>query len=104
MPSCSRRAKTKRSIGFRTQPGVFTAGCAARFGGWAGPILPPYVWFIIKCYSLFFVLLWLRGTLPRVRVDQLMGLAWKGMIPLALANIVLTGIGMWVYQMATGRA
>jgi NADH-quinone oxidoreductase subunit H len=73
------------------------------FGGWAGPILPPYVWFVIKCYSLFFILLWLRGTLPRVRVDQLMGLAWKGMVPLALVNIVVTGIGMLLYRVATGQ-
>ena len=73
------------------------------FGGWSGPILPPYVWFVIKCYALFFVLLWLRGTLPRVRVDQLMGLAWKGMVPLALVNIVVTGIGMLLYRMATGQ-
>jgi NADH-quinone oxidoreductase subunit H len=73
------------------------------FGGWAGPILPPYVWFVIKCYALFFILLWLRGTLPRVRVDQLMGLAWKGMVPLALVNIVVTGIGMLLYRMATGQ-
>jgi NADH-quinone oxidoreductase subunit H len=73
------------------------------FGGWSGPILPPYVWFVIKCYALFFILLWLRGTLPRVRVDQLMGLAWKGMVPLALVNIVVTGIGMLLYRMATGQ-
>lgn len=74
------------------------------FGGWSGPILPPYIWFIIKCYLLFFVLLWLRGTLPRVRVDQLMGLAWKGMIPLALANILVTGVGMLIYRAVTGTA
>jgi NADH-quinone oxidoreductase subunit H len=73
------------------------------FGGWSGPILPPYVWFVLKCYALFFVLLWLRGTLPRVRVDQLMGLAWKGMVPLALVNIVVTGIGMLLYRVATGQ-
>jgi NADH-quinone oxidoreductase subunit H len=74
------------------------------FGGWAGPILPAWLWFVIKCYALFFVFLWLRGTLPRVRVDQLMGLAWKGMIPLALVNIVITGVGMLVYKAVTGQA
>jgi NADH-quinone oxidoreductase subunit H len=73
------------------------------FGGWQGPILPPWLWFVIKCYTLFFVLLWLRGTLPRVRVDQLMGLAWKGMIPLALVNILLTGLGMLIYRALVGQ-
>jgi NADH-quinone oxidoreductase subunit H len=73
------------------------------FGGWQGPILPPWLWFVVKCYALFFVLLWLRGTLPRVRIDQLMGLAWKGMIPLALVNILLTGVGILVYRVLVGQ-
>ena len=60
-------------------------------GGWQGPILPPYIWFVIKVWVVFFVLLWIRGTLPRLRVDQLMGFAWKVLIPLALINIFLTG-------------
>lgn len=60
-------------------------------GGWQGPILPPYIWFIIKIWIVFFILLWIRGTLPRLRVDQLMGFAWKVLIPLALINIFLTG-------------
>lgn len=61
------------------------------FGGWQGPILPPYIWFLIKVWIIFFVMVWIRGTLPRVRVDQLMGFAWKVLIPLALINIFLTG-------------
>jgi NADH-quinone oxidoreductase subunit H len=73
-------------------------------GGWAGPVLPPYVWFVIKVYGVFFFLIWMRGTLPRVRVDQLMNLAWKFMIPLALVNVVVTGIGIHLYRVMTGAA
>jgi NADH-quinone oxidoreductase subunit H len=61
------------------------------FGGWLGPWLPPVVWFLIKmfCFICFFVLL--RASLPRPRFDQLMSWAWKLMLPLALANILITG-------------
>lgn len=61
------------------------------FGGWLGPILPPIVWFLIKTFFFiaFFVLL--RASLPRPRFDQLMSWGWKLMLPLALANILVTG-------------
>ncbi len=60
-------------------------------GGWLGPFLPPLVWFLIKtCLLLgFFVLL--RAALPRPRFDQLMGWGWKLMLPLSLANLIVTG-------------
>ncbi len=61
-------------------------------GGWNGPILPPIIWFFIKTYSMVFLMIWLRGTLPRMRVDQLMGLGWKVIMPLALVNIMITGL------------
>lgn len=61
-------------------------------GGWQGPILPSWAWFFIKSYFLYFVLIWLRGTLPRLRVDQLMNFAWKTLVPLALANLMLTAL------------
>ena len=59
------------------------------FGGWHGWILPGFVWFLIKTYLLFLVMVWARGTLPRLRYDQLMAFAWKGLLPLTLVNIVL---------------
>jgi NADH-quinone oxidoreductase subunit H len=61
------------------------------FGGWLGPWLPPIVWFLIKMFFFicFFVLL--RASLPRPRFDQLMSWGWKLMLPLALANILVTG-------------
>jgi NADH-quinone oxidoreductase subunit H len=61
-------------------------------GGWRGPILPSWAWFFLKSYFLYFVLIWLRGTLPRLRVDQLMNFAWKTLVPLALANLMLTAL------------
>ncbi len=61
------------------------------FGGWLGPWLPPIVWFAIKtgAFIVFFILL--RAGLPRPRYDQLMGTAWKVLLPLALLNLVVTG-------------
>jgi NADH-quinone oxidoreductase subunit H len=61
------------------------------FGGWLGPGLPPIVWFFIKMFFFtgFFILL--RASLPRPRFDQLMAWGWKLMLPLALANILVTG-------------
>lgn len=67
-------------------------------GGWHGPLLPPYIWFVVKMFLLFFFFVWVRGTLPRMRIDQLMGFAWKFLMPLALANIVLTGLGIVIWQ------
>jgi NADH-quinone oxidoreductase subunit H len=60
-------------------------------GGWQGPFLPPIVWFMLKTFGLVFCFIWVRGTFPRFRYDQLMTLGWKVMLPLALANIMLTG-------------
>ncbi|MDP2662500.1 MAG: NADH-quinone oxidoreductase subunit NuoH [Dehalococcoidia bacterium] len=67
-------------------------------GGWRGPLLPPYIWFVIKMFCLFFFFVWLRGTLPRFRIDQVMAIAWKFLVPVAILNIFLTGIGILVWQ------
>ena len=61
-------------------------------GGWQGPILPSYVWLLIKILFVFFVFIWVRATLPRVRIDQVMALAWKFLLPLALINIGVTAV------------
>ncbi len=65
-------------------------------GGWTGPALPllPFeltslIYFIIKTYAVIFFAMWLRDTVPRVRIDQLLNLGWKIMIPLALLNLLV---------------
>jgi NADH-quinone oxidoreductase subunit H len=60
-------------------------------GGWRGPILPAPLWLFIKIIFVALIMIWVRGTLPRLRYDQLMALGWKVLIPLALVNIVVTG-------------
>ncbi len=60
-------------------------------GGWHGPFLPPILWFLIKVGIVVFVLIWFRGTFPRMRYDQLMNTGWKVLIPVALLNILATG-------------
>jgi NADH-quinone oxidoreductase subunit H len=60
-------------------------------GGWRGPFLPPIIWFTLKVLVIVFLMIWIRGTLPRLRYDQLMSIGWKVLIPVALLNIVVTG-------------
>lgn len=78
---------------------VMTAlGTICFLGGWNGPsfgifaYFPGIVWFALKVFGCIFVYFWIRATLPRYRYDQLMNLGWKIFIPLALANIVVTGL------------
>jgi NADH-quinone oxidoreductase subunit H len=61
------------------------------FGGWLGPFLPPIVWFILKTFAFICLFILLRASLPRPRFDQLMGYAWKVMLPLTLINLIVTG-------------
>src|SRR3989449_3638401 len=70
-------------------------------GGWHAPIgllqfIPSYVWFFAKLSVLLFTFIWLRGTLPRTRVDQIMNFAWKFMLPMAFTCIVAAAV--WHYQ------
>jgi NADH-quinone oxidoreductase subunit H len=61
------------------------------FGGWLGPWLPPIIWFFIKMFLFICFFILLRASLPRPRFDQLMSWGWKLLLPLALANILVTG-------------
>jgi NADH-quinone oxidoreductase subunit H len=82
---------------------MITVGCLATLlflGGWHGPLfgpawlqsLLPIFWFVAKVFCFLFLYIWVRGTLPRFRYDQLMAFAWKFLFPLAVANLVVTGL------------
>ncbi len=73
-------------------------GATLFLGGWQGPLLPPWIWLLIKTYALVFIAFWWRGTLPRFRIDQLMGFAWKVLVPLALINLFLTTVLLPIYN------
>ena len=69
-------------------------------GGWAAPFsfltwIPSWFWFFAKLILMLMVFIWIRGTLPRLRMDQLMNFGWKFMLPLSLINIV--SAGLWHY-------
>ena len=72
---------------------IVLGGLATTFflGGWHGLLLPAPVWFMIKTLAFSFLFIWMRGTLPRLRYDQLMHFGWKLLTPLALLNILVTG-------------
>ncbi len=61
------------------------------FGGWQGPVLPPIVWFLLKTGAFLALFILVRAALPRPRYDQLLAFGWKIMLPLALANLAVTG-------------
>ena len=87
---------------------MITVSCIATllfFGGWHGPLfgppllqsLLPIFWFSLKIFVFMFIYIWIRGTLPRFRYDQLMGFGWKFLLPLAIANIIVTSliVALW---------
>ncbi len=59
-------------------------------GGWQGPFLPGPVWSLLKLYGIIFLLMWFRWTFPRLRIDQMLHLGWKILLPLALVNFLVT--------------
>jgi NADH-quinone oxidoreductase subunit H len=75
-------------------------------GGWNAPFgltfIPGFFWFMIKVYFMVFLFMWVKWTFPRIRIDHLMHFGWKFLIPVSMANIVVTGIGVYVYRMITG--
>jgi NADH-quinone oxidoreductase subunit H len=82
---------------------IISIMCVIMFlGGWLAPFgwtfLPSWFWFFFKVYLMIFLFMWIRWTYPRIRVDQLMGFGWKVLVPLSLANIFVTGVGMYVYR------
>jgi NADH-quinone oxidoreductase subunit H len=82
---------------------IISAMCTVMFlGGWLAPFgldfVPSWLWFFLKMYLMIFVFMWVRWTYPRIRVDQLMGFGWKVLVPLALANIFVTGVGMYIFR------
>jgi NADH-quinone oxidoreductase subunit H len=68
------------------------------FGGWQGPWLPSWIWIIIKTYLIMLIFMWLKWTFPRIRMDHLMSLSWKVLIPVSLVNIVITGVGINIFK------
>jgi NADH-quinone oxidoreductase subunit H len=82
---------------------MITVACVASvlfFGGWSGPVfgppivqsLLPVLWFLLRVFVFLFIYIWVRGTLPRFRYDQLMAFGWKFLLPLAIANIIVTSL------------
>ena len=94
---------------------MITVGCVATllfFGGWSSPFghlfdgaltgiaakaVLPVFWFVLKVFFFLFLYIWVRGTLPRFRYDQLMGFGWKFLVPVAIANIVVTSLWMGIF-------
>jgi NADH-quinone oxidoreductase subunit H len=71
-------------------------GITLFLGGWGAPLsfltwVPSYLWFFAKLLTMIVVFIWVRGTLPRLRMDQLMNFAWRFMLPMALLNLVTAG-------------
>lgn len=69
---------------------VSAVATAVFLGGWHGPFYSGVWWFLVKVYALLLIMIWLRWTYPRVRFDQLLNINWKWLMPLAIANLLVT--------------
>jgi NADH-quinone oxidoreductase subunit H len=61
-------------------------------GGWRGPLLPPFLWFLIKTYAVVFLIIWVRWVFPRLRSDQLLSFTWQFLTPVALVWLLATAL------------
>ncbi len=77
---------------------IAAIGSTLFLGGWQGPLLPPWIWFFVKTLAVIFIAMWIRGTWPRIRMDQLQKFAWQVLVPLALVNIVLTSVALPLFK------
>jgi NADH-quinone oxidoreductase subunit H len=80
-------------------------GITLFLGGWTAPFswlqwIPSWAWFFLKLFGLIALFIWIRGTVPRLRADQLMNFAWKFLLPMALLNIFVAG--MWHFAAVAG--
>ena len=92
---------------------VFSGIIATIFlGGWMNPfvpqdwpqVLPSYLWFILKIFFVIFLLIWIRATIVRLRIDQVMSFAWKMLLPLAVINLFVTATLVQVWsEPSTGQ-
>jgi hypothetical protein len=82
---------------------VSTVATVLFLGGTRGfdPI-PGQIWFLVKVFGVVFFFLWIRATWPRLRVDQIMGFAWKGLFPLSLVNMFVIAVEFFVFQETGG--
>ncbi len=79
---------------------VCSVATALFLGGWQGPVLPGPVWFVLKVSALMLLMVFVRWTYPRVRFDQLLNINWKWLLPLAVANLLLTAFFVKLAQLA----
>ena len=84
-------------------------GITLFLGGWSAPFsflswIPSWMWFFGKLLTLIFGFIWVRGTVPRLRMDQLMNFAWKFMLPMTLIVIVSAGLWHFLSAAVVGRS
>jgi NADH-quinone oxidoreductase subunit H len=98
-------AESELVSGFCTMIVIAAIASTLFLGGWSAPLnigiftmIPGFVWLLLKIFSMMFFFMWLRATFPRVRYDQLMRMGWKVLLPLALANVLITGLVVVIFQ------
>lgn len=99
----------KFALIFATETGamlVVSAVIATLFlGGWNGPLedFLGWFWFLVKTLAIIFVFIWVRATYPRLRLDQIMALSWKFLLPLSLINLAITAVEVFLLRDASGH-